>query len=201
MFPDLVEILLLMFADDLTLISTLVIGLQRLLNLLYSFSQVKDLMANAIKTKVMIYKNGGILAKTERWTYGGVELEVVPCFTYVGLNFTLQLSLTQMASEQAVKAKRILISILSKLYNDGQLSREVFFKIFDTKISPILMYGSEIWGIEYRQVVETIHHYACKRYMCVRLNSTNDAVLGECGRFPLNIQCNKRCITYWLKIL
>ena len=77
------------------------------------------------------------------------------------------------------------------MYNYGQLSREVFFKMFDTKISPILMYGSEIWGIEYRQVVETIHHYACKRYMCVRLNSTNDAVLGECGRFPLNIQYNK----------
>ena len=83
-----------------------------------------------------------------------------------------------MASEQAVKAKRILISILSKLHNYGQLSREVFFKMFDTKISPILMYGSEIWDVEYRQIVETIHHYACKRYMCVRLNSTNDAVLG-----------------------
>ena len=63
------------------------------------------------------------------------------------------------------------------------------------------MYSSEIWGIEYRQVVETIHHYACKRYMSVRLNSTNDAVLGECGHFPLNNQYNKSCITYWLKIL
>ena len=129
MFPDLVEILLLMFADDLALISDTVIGLQRLLNLLYSFCQVKDLIVNTIKTKVMVYKNG----KTERWTCGGVELEVVPCFTYVGLNFTRQLSLTQMASEQAVKEKRILISILSKLYNYGQLSREVFFKIFDKK--------------------------------------------------------------------
>ena len=55
---------------------------------MYSFCQVKDLIVNTIKTKVMVYKNGGILAKTERWTYGGVELEVVPCFTYVGLNFT-----------------------------------------------------------------------------------------------------------------
>ena len=123
-FPDLVEILLLMFADDLVLISDTVMGFQRLLNLMYSFCQVNGLIVNTIKTKVMGYKNGGILAKTERWTYGGVELEVVPCFTYVGLNFTRQLSSTQMASEQAVKAKRILISILSKLYNYGDSCRE-----------------------------------------------------------------------------
>ena len=75
-----------------------------------------------------------------------------------------------MASEQAVKAKRILISILSKLYNYGQLSSEVFFKIFDTKISPILMYGSEIWGTEYKQVVKNIHQYdpICLKTLYVR---------------------------------
>ena len=95
-FPDLLEILLLKFADDLALISDTVVGLQRLLNLLYSFCQVKDLIVNTIKRKVMVYKNGGILAKTKNWTYGGVVLEVVPCFTYVGLNFTRQLSLTLM---------------------------------------------------------------------------------------------------------
>ena len=133
MFPDLLEILLLMFADDLALILDTVVGLQRLLNLLYSFYQVKYLIVNTIKTKKMVYKNGGILAKTEHWTYGGVGQEVVPCFTYVGLNFTRQLSLTLMACEQAAKAKRILISILSKLYNYGQLSSEVFFKMFDEK--------------------------------------------------------------------
>ena len=106
-----------------------------------------------------------------------------------------------MASEQAVKAKRILISILSKLYNYGQLSSEVFFKFLNTKISPILIYDSEIWGTEYKQVVENIHQYACTRYMCVRLNSTNAAVLGECGRFPLSIQYKNAALLTGLRFL
>ena len=63
------------------------------------------------------------------------------------------------------------------------------------------MYGAEIWGIDYQQIIERIHFYACKRYMCARLNSSNDAVLGECGRFPLHIYYQKRCIKFWLKIL
>ena len=67
--------------------------------------------------------------------------------------------------------------------------------------SPFVMYGAEILGIEYQHAVEKVHYYACKHYMCVRLNSSNDAILGECGRFPLYIQYYKRCINFWLKIL
>ena len=96
-----------MFVDDLALISDTVIGLQRLLNLLFNFCKVKDLIVNTIKTKIMVYKNGGVLSKTEKWTYGGEHIEVVPCFTYLGLNLTKQLSMSQMASDQALKGKRI----------------------------------------------------------------------------------------------
>ena len=116
LFPDFIEILMIMFSDDLALISDTIIGLKKLLNLLYTFCKTKDLIVNTIKTKIMVYKNGGILSRSERWTYGGEELEVVPCYTYLGLNFTRQLSLPQMAYGQAVKGKRILVSVLSKLY-------------------------------------------------------------------------------------
>ena len=43
--------------------------------------------------------------------------------------------------------------------------------------------------------------YACKRYMCVNLKTSNDAVLGDCGRYPMYIESTKRCLSYWLKIL
>ena len=103
-----------------------------------------------------------------------------------------------MANEQAIKGKRILVSILAKLYKYGQISNEVFLKLFDTKISPVRMYGAEIWDTDYQQAVERVHYYACKRYMCVRLNYSNDAVLGGCGRFPMYIVAYKRCLNYWL---
>ena len=72
-----------------------------------------------------------------------------------------------MADEQAIKGKRILVSILA------------IFLIFDTKIFPVLMYGAEIWDTDYQQAVERVHYYACKRYICVRLYYSNDAVLGD----------------------
>ena len=65
----------------------------------------------------------------------------------------------------------------------------------------MLLYGSEIWGFTKRESIELVHRYACKRYMCVGLHSSNAAVLGDCGRFPLWIETARRCIRYWLRIL
>ena len=59
-----------------------------------------------------------------------------------------------------------------------------FGKKGPVKIAPILLYGSELWGFVHRKSIELIHRYACKRYICVNLQSCNAAVLGDCGREP-----------------
>ena len=156
---------------------------------------------NIPKTKVVVFKNGSMLARNDKWTYDGQPLEVVNCFTYLGVSLSMQLSFKRMASDQAVKAKRVLISLLNSLYDLGQLPTNVFFTLFDRKISPVLLYGSEIWGFKRREWIELVHRYACKRYMCVGLRASNAAVLGDCGRYPLWIESARRCVKYWIKIL
>ena len=104
----------------------------------------------------MVYNFGETLAKTDKWLYVGENLEVVPCFTYLGLNFTRQMSLVQMASEQAMQGKNILVSVLSKQYRYGQLTNDEFFKMFDTKVLPVLIYGAEILGTDVQQEIERV---------------------------------------------
>ena len=99
LFPDLTEIL--MFADDLALISNTVVGLQRLLNMLYKFCSGKGLVINTVKTMIVVFKKGDMLAGNEAWLLGGERLQVVPCFTNIGMNFTRQLLLIQMAKLRA----------------------------------------------------------------------------------------------------
>ena len=55
-FPDLVDILLLMFSDDVALIYDSVIGLQHLLNLLHFLCKEKYLIVHIIKTKLSLQK-------------------------------------------------------------------------------------------------------------------------------------------------
>ena len=100
----------------------------------------------------------------------------------------MQLSLHRMRSDLAKKGKRVLVSLLSSLYEYGQMPKHLFFKLFDMKVVPILLYGSEIWGYRKYEVLEQVQYYACKRYICVGIKSCNAAVLGDCGRFPLHVE-------------
>lgn len=149
----------------------------------------------------MIFKKGEILSKHEKWTYNGEVIETVNSFCYVGVTLTQQLSYSSMAKEQTLKAKRVLASILAKLYEYGQLPIYVFFNIFDTKISAILLYGSDIWGIQKHKIHQKLYIIMLVKDICVWAKNINAAVLGDCGRFPMYINAAKRSIKYWCKIL
>ena len=82
LLPDLVELFLLMFADDVALLSDTVVGLQRQFNLLCDFCKEKKLKVNIPKTKVVVCKNGSMLSRYEHWTFNGEKVEVVNALTY-----------------------------------------------------------------------------------------------------------------------
>ena len=64
-----------------------------------------------------------------------------------------------MLAEQASLA---LFAIKSKLSQFGALSANILFKNFDTKILPILTYGSEIWFEHESKDIEKVHNDFCK---------------------------------------
>ena len=61
------------------------------------------------------------------------------------------------------------------------------FKIFDTKVKPILLYGAEIWGTQSYEEKENIQTKFCKSILGVGQDIKNKIALGECGRYPLHI--------------
>lgn len=199
--PDIIEILMLMFADDIALVADTVAGLQNHLNALKKHCLEWKLNVNVEKTKVVIFKNGGCPSKNEKWFYNDKKIETVSSFNYVGVNFTCRLSLFKMAESMAVKAKRVLVYLLQSLQDIQPMSYRTYFKFFDSKISPVLLYGCEIWGLEYIEQIERVHVYACKRFLNAPLKSCNAAIMGDCGRYPMFILAYKRCLKYWIRIL
>ena len=79
-------------------------------------------------------------------------------------------------------------------------------KTFDTMISPILTYNSEIWGVytkpEFKawdsSQIEKTHLQFCKRNLEVSNKASNVACRAELGRFPLNIAISQRILNYIL---
>lgn len=156
---------------------------------------------NSDKTKVMVFKNGNNISRRERWWYNGQSIEVVKGFSYVGVLFTNRLSLYKMAEHNAIKAKRVFIHLQKMMTKLLPCSKNTFFKIFYSKILPMLQYGSELWGLTSMTCIENVHLYACKCFMNVPIRACNAVVKGDCGRHKMFIFTAKRVVKYWLRIL
>ena len=56
--PYLIQILIMLFADDVLLISNTVVGLQQQLNILRNAAHKLNLLVNRDKSKIIIFRNG-----------------------------------------------------------------------------------------------------------------------------------------------
>jgi hypothetical protein len=201
LFPDLVQILIMLFADDVALISDSVIGLQTQLNILYNTAKRLDLVVNLDKSNIVVFRNGGYLAESEIWYYGLDTLKVVNAYKYLGIFLSTRISFTATLEDLASRARKGVVAIIRTLWLIGEHSPHIFFKLFDCQILPILTYGAEIWGLTKNQeVIERVHLFALKRFLGVHPKSPRHLVYGETGRLPLFAQTHVKCVKFWLRL-
>ena len=199
--PDLLELLILLFADDVVLVSDTVVGLQRQLNILGSVAERLDLIVNLDKSDIIIFRNGGHISSSETWMYKSEKMNVVNVYKYLGIYLSTRLSYSHVLEDLATRGKRAVIILFKTLWSLNAHSPEVFFKLFDCQVQPILAYGSEVWALSCNlQVIEKVHLFALKRFLGVNTRTPSTIVYAETGRYPLFINLYCRCIKYWLKL-
>ena len=80
-------------------------------------------------------------------------------FTYLGIVFNGLISFQPALKGLSNKTNRALFSLNSK-YKLSKLPLDIAIKLFDVMISPILLYGSEVWGAhEYNSNQENLHKW------------------------------------------
>jgi len=204
MMPGFIELLIMLFADDIALMSFSPSGLQSQLDLLNTLCTDLDLSINSDKSKIMVFRHGGYLSKYEKWYIDGCPLEVVNNYIYLGYKFTTTMSSIETAKHLAVKGRHATYNTI-RAYNQLQnMTSKTFFKIFDTMIQPILSYSSEVWGIlvePEKDPTEKIHLLACKRLLNVALRTPNKMTYGDLGRYPLRINYYVKALKYWFRLI
>ena len=173
--------------------------LQTLLNKLHKYSTEWGLRVNTKKTKICIFENRRS-QQNQLWYYDGEPLDKVDSFCYLGMKFYKNGNLepgVKALSEQALKAANQLLALSKRMSFDVKTK----LKLFDSLVSPILLYASEVWGIYEYEHIDKIHIKFCKNILGVKTQSPNYAVYGDLGRYPLSVIGKERSIKFWLKIL
>ena len=198
--PNCREIFLLLFADDIALISTSSAGLQNQINNLEHASDSLGLKVNTQKTKIMVFRKGGHLSRHENWFYKSKQLEVVNSYKYLGFTLTTKLSIENSFEASAQRAKGKIVELLRVMWTLGNMNMSIFFKLFDAQVKSMLLYSSEVWGLTQYKGIESIHLFAIKKFLNVGQTTPNTMVYGETGRYPLYVDTYINVVKYWFKL-
>ena len=90
-----------------------------------------------------------------------------------------------VAEKQLAEQGRKASFALSKQIKDMYLNVESTIFLFDTYISSILKYVSEVWGMDKGVNIEKLHLDFCKRLLGVKKSTCNIMVYCELGQLPL----------------
>ena len=68
-------------------------------------------------------------------------------------------------------------------------------------IAPILLFGSEIWGYENCDLIESFYFKYCKRLLHLKASTPNAMVYDELGSYSMQIFIKSMMVSFWAKIL
>lgn len=120
---------------------------------------------------------------------------------YLGIHFCCKLSWTATVQELAAKSKTRTSRILTCHTMLGDVDSSTLKKILDAQILPLLLYGSEVWGLQKCGELEKVHHFACKRLLHVSQQTPNRMIHGHLGRYTLHVNSMLRCVKFWPRLI
>ena len=175
--------------------------LQEGLNLLDNYCQRWKLKVNTEKTKIMVFRKGGILPRNLSFFLNNIKLEIVNKFSYLGIVFTSGGSFSEAQKTLAGQAQKAIFKLKKYLYTFVNISPKHTLELFDKLVTPILNYSCEVWGFCAANQIERIHTKFCKHLLGLKISTQNDFIYGELGRINYYSRRLFCCIKYWLKVI
>ncbi len=122
-------------------------GLQNCLNKLHKYCYKWAISINPTKTTCMVMSKGRCKSHPKLFV-DGQELSFTNKITYLGFVITSNMNHTIMMEDRILKANRAAYLLRQALScNGNMLNVKLAINLFDKIISPILLYGSYIWGM------------------------------------------------------
>ena len=130
-------IIILLFADDMVIMSNHVIDLQNNLNKLQTYCDVWGLKVNVAITKIVVFRKLGPLRQDEIWNYNDQLLEDVQEFNYVGVVFNVS-GLFHLNNQYVIgKALRASSMLLHNIFK-YEVKPSIVLQLFDIFVGSVL---------------------------------------------------------------
>ena len=210
----------LLYADDMVLLATSAVGLQRQLNLLQQYCRQWGLTVNIDKTKLMLLSGRRTqhaaqqTAEAAGLTFAGQQLAAVTSFKYLGIAFHSSTCLAGAAAPARAQLARLAMhNCRTRCAEVGIEAAPVQLRLFGTMVDSVLSHGAEVWGVQLAAKAACCHRGSAgsaaeklqlsylRHLLGVRQSTPNAALLAETGERPLWQRWLRRAAKLWNKTL
>jgi len=195
-----VTIKILMYADDIVLLSTCPIILQRMINSLSIYCDTWGLEVNLDKSKVMIFREGPRISRSLSFTYNNRNIEIVNQYQYLGILLTYNLSYRKHIDIKLKTAKTAINANWSNFILDPNIDVSNKLKIFNAAAKSILLYGAQVWGFIEFDEVEQLLRFFLKKILQLPNNAPNYLLSLETGTQSLYVCTLRLHLDYIRKV-
>ena len=189
-----------LYADDLVLLSDREAGLQIGMNALAKYCRMNFLEVNPAKSKVVVFRRGGVLRRGIRFVLGDVRIEIVSQYNYLGVVFSSSGCFAEASEHLVAKADFAAVGIRSLLVQsdcDSQVSRSLLFK---SAVQSVLLYGAEVWALRYENIVERVQLRFVKMLYGLPRSTPNYVIRLEFGLSALIVDILDRALRWIVRL-
>ena len=162
-------------------------------SLMIVFGANNCMIINELKTKAMVF---GAHSGPSNIHLNGHPIQTVSQYKYLGKILTATLTLKgdifqNNHSYLCNKARKAAFRLKNKLKPLGSILPRTSFYLFETLIRPILLYGSDVWGISIpnNDAIDKVFYQYVSCIVKVIATTSNVMVIGESGQLPPGVSC------------
>jgi hypothetical protein len=186
---------MLMYADDIVMMAESEQNLQKMLDGVHAWARKWRISLNESKTQVVHFRPKSHDKSIFSFMYGNLKIDTVSGYKYLGLWFDEFLDFNITTRNLAASASRALGVVISKFKCVGGTNFDTYSKLFDSFVTPILEYGSGVWGIDEFSSINSVFFRAGRFFLGVGKYAPNNATLGDLAwdtPFVRQMQCVTR---------
>ncbi|CAB0004143.1 unnamed protein product [Nesidiocoris tenuis] len=189
------------YADDVVLLAQDPATMQVMIRDLAAYCRKWNMIINLKKSKIMVFRKGGRLGRTEKWYLDDKEIQVVPKYTYLGITFTSGLSWEQHYKEKLAATSVAIGSCWKPLLGKNDINAGAKLRIFDGVLRSVMCYGAQVLGHKRNNHVEAAQFLFLRKMFGLSSSSPRHVILLESGRRPVYLFTLRIHAKYMGKVL
>jgi hypothetical protein len=191
---------ILLYADDIAVISDSPENMQRLINELHTWSEQWLLHVNLDKTKFIHFRKKAAEITTRNIKFGNITIQKTTQYKYLGIVLDEHLDYTITAKTLADASSRALGSLISKHYSCKGLYHSTYWKIYEATVVPVFNYGAGVWGTKRYDVCDNVQNRAIRTFLGVGKRTPLPVLYGDTGCTPVYIRHKLEVLSLWFRL-